>query len=125
MVDVAHSEDSVRALVNTLEELGQTSIILVFAALADKRLREMADLLAPYCAEVIATTAPHPRAAPVEEIAGAFRDAGAMVSRVPDIEQALDLGLDAAGDSGWLVVTGSFAAGAAAREKILALTPAL
>jgi dihydrofolate synthase / folylpolyglutamate synthase len=125
LVDVAHSEDSIRALVNTLEELGQSSVVLVFAALADKRIREMASLLAPSCAEVIATTAPHPRAAQVEEVAGALRDAGAMVSQVPDMELALDLALDAAGDRGWLVVAGSFAAAAAAREKILALAPAL
>lgn len=123
MVDVAHSEDSVRSLVETLRELHIDDIVLVFAPLSDKRLPEMATLLAPLSRQVVASAAPHPRAAPLDAIVGAFRPENAEVLQVADFEEALALGRDLAGDRSRLVVAGSFAAAAAARQYFLALSP--
>ncbi|HEX5939527.1 MAG TPA: Mur ligase family protein, partial [Dehalococcoidia bacterium] len=72
LVDVAHSEDSVRSLVNTLNELGVRNVTLVFAPLADKRIVAMAETLAPLCGSVIVAPAPHPRAAEVSDVVAAF-----------------------------------------------------
>jgi dihydrofolate synthase / folylpolyglutamate synthase len=125
LVDVAHTEDSVRALSRTLTELGASDITLVFAPLADKRLPQMAGLIAPLCSSLVATAAPHPRAASTADVVSAFAELAVPAYRAPDIPAALELARELAGERGWLVVAGSFAAVAAARESILGLTPAL
>jgi dihydrofolate synthase/folylpolyglutamate synthase len=125
LVDVAHTEDSVGALAQTLRELGAANVTLVFAPLADKRLPEMTRAIGPLCAAVVATVAPHPRAAPLQDVVAAFSALEIPTYQAAGVEDALKLAMDHAGDSGWLVVAGSFAAVAAAREEILGLTPAL
>jgi dihydrofolate synthase / folylpolyglutamate synthase len=123
LVDVAHTEDSVKSLVTTLNELRARNVTLVFAPLADKRLQAMAQSLAPMAGEVIATSAPHPRAAPIEAVAAAFDGLGVTVLRAPGVEEALGSALSTAQDDDWVVVAGSFAAVAAARAHLLGLTP--
>ncbi|MEX2238492.1 MAG: folylpolyglutamate synthase/dihydrofolate synthase family protein [Dehalococcoidia bacterium] len=122
LVDVAHSEDSIRSLAQTLRELGAAPLTLVFSPLADKRLAAMAELVAPLCSVVVAAPSPHPRAADVRAITEAFLPYEVGVYQSADFAAGLSLGRELAGDR-WLVVAGSFAAVAAARAEVLALAP--
>ena len=125
LVDVAHTEDSIRALARTLGELGAAQVTLVFAPLADKHLQDMAQAIAPLCSAAIATAAPHPRAASPQDVVLAFTALEVPTYQAPDVDAALQLATELVGDNGWLVVAGSFAAVAAARAAVLGLTPAL
>ena len=125
IVDVAHTEDSVRSLVATLRDLGAAGVNLVFSPLADKRLPEMAAAIGPLCAAVIVAAAPHPRAASPAEVMNVFHSQDVPTYQATDIDAALELAHELSDDRGWLVVVGSFAAVAAARETVLGLTPAL
>ncbi|MPZ24238.1 MAG: bifunctional folylpolyglutamate synthase/dihydrofolate synthase, partial [Dehalococcoidia bacterium] len=124
MVDVAHTEDSVRALAATLQEIGAREVLLVFSPLADKRLEEMAALLAPVCREVIAAPARHPRAAALGDVIRAFQDHDVPVGQALGIADAVDGARALAAEKAWVVVAGSFAAVAEARAHVLGLSGA-
>ncbi|HEX5939189.1 MAG TPA: hypothetical protein VFZ12_02425, partial [Dehalococcoidia bacterium] len=69
--------------------------------------------------------APHPRAAEVSDVVAAFAYLQLPVYQAADVEGAVELGRELSGDHGWLVIAGSFAVAARAREVLLGLTPAL
>ena len=63
---------------------------LVFAAMRDKAIQEMADILFPIADEVIVTHIDNPRAANVEELQQAGSRTGATIIAVPTVAAALN-----------------------------------
>lgn len=84
LIDAAHNPAGAAALASYLQDTGNKKLPIVFAAMADKDLKNMIASLAPVAASFIATTVPHARAKTADQLAGEIR---AMVS-VP-VEAAL------------------------------------
>jgi len=70
LIDGAHNPAGVRALVNYIRRfyLGQRRIWIVYGALRDKAVAEMASMLFPLADRLILTAPANPRAMPPEEI---------------------------------------------------------
>ena len=107
-LDGAHNPGAARELARFLEEtLAGRRIYLLFAAMRDKAIDEVAGLLFPLAYEVIFTEANTPRAVSavqLEEIAG-HHAARSVV--IPEAEKALDAVLRRARDRDAIFITGS------------------
>jgi dihydrofolate synthase/folylpolyglutamate synthase len=90
LLDGAHNSDGARALATYVRTEWPEGCPLVFGVMADKRVAEMLDVLAPIARPLIVTQAPGPRAASADELATAAAAMGiADVEREPDIPDAL------------------------------------
>ena len=106
--DVAHNPAGAWALRSTLSAAyEERPLIFVFGAMRDKAVSEMAEILFPLAARVIATHADNPRAATPAEIREAARRVSVDIEEAPDVPTALALARAAAGTRGLVVVTGS------------------
>jgi len=106
--DGAHNPGAARELAYFLEQnFSARKIFLIYAALRDKAVDEVAGLLFPHAAEVI-FTAPHTSravsAAQLAEIAGHH---AARFSVVPDAERAFEHALAEAAAQDVIFITGS------------------
>lgn len=117
VVDGAHNGESMQRLVEALDALfpGRPRVI-IFAALADKDLPRMFQALLPHVDLVIFARTAHPRAMEPEELDRAAQPYGTPASVQPDLDLALDLAIDMAGQQGLVVATGSLSTAAAVRE---------
>ena len=107
LLDAAHNPAGARALATYLSETGWRGCGLVFGAMQDKNVVGMLAVLAPYCREVICTTADTSRAMEAEalaRIAATVPGATWQVSAVPAPAAAL---ADAVRRSARVVVAGS------------------
>jgi dihydrofolate synthase/folylpolyglutamate synthase len=98
LLDAAHNPAGARALASYLQEIGWTRVTLLFGAMQDKDVRGMLGALAPFCARVVCTTAPTPRAAPAAELAAsahAVMGPGISVDAIDDPAAALRHAIDA------------------------------
>ena len=108
LFDVAHNPDGAWALRAALSHLyPERNIVLLFAAMRDKAVSEIASILFPLAEKVVATHADNPRAATPEEIAAAAARTGAEIVVEPDVPAALERAKALAGAGGVVVVTGS------------------
>lgn len=108
VLDVAHNPAGAWALRAVLSErYDDRPLIFVFAAMRDKAISEMAEILFPLAERVIATRPENPRAASAEEIKQAGARTGAEIEPVPDVASALQRARDAASAGAAIVVTGS------------------
>jgi dihydrofolate synthase/folylpolyglutamate synthase len=82
-------------------------MIFVFGAMRDKAIAEMAEILFPLAARVIASPADNPRSATPEEIRTAARRVSVEIEAAPDAGAALDRARALAGSPDLVVVTGS------------------
>lgn len=107
ILDVAHNPAGAWALRAALSEnFADRAPVLVFGAMRDKAVGEMAEILFPIATRVIVTHADTPRAAtPVEIQASTPLAAGAEAA--PDTAAALRQAFAGAGPRGLVVVTGS------------------
>ena len=110
--DVAHNPAGAWALRSTLSSLYEDRrIILVFGAMRDKAIAEIAEILFPLADFVIATRAENPRSATPEEIRDAAARTHAEIDLSTDVASAIELACERAGSqdssSGAIVVTGS------------------
>ncbi len=124
VLDGAHNVDSVRRLCQALEEYVSYSRAIVVAGFsADKDFGAIAAELErlPRLAQVIATRSPHPRAAPADAVAAAFRERGIETSREDDVPAALEAALSLASPDDMVCVMGSLFVAAEARRHILGL----
>jgi dihydrofolate synthase / folylpolyglutamate synthase len=108
VLDVAHNPAGVWALRSTLSACYEGRwLTLVFGAMRDKAIGEMAEILFPLADRVIATQAENPRSATPEEI----RQLASRVSVDVDQASSLSVALARAGSvtprDGIIVVTGS------------------
>jgi dihydrofolate synthase/folylpolyglutamate synthase len=69
LLDAAHNPAGAGALARYLDDTGWERVTLVFGAMRDKDIAGMLDPLLPWCAAVIATTPPNPRAAAATDVA--------------------------------------------------------
>ncbi len=106
--DVAHNPAGAWALRSTLSSAYEDRpLTLVFGAMRDKAIGEMAEILFPMADHVVATHADNPRSATPEEIRHAAVRAAAEIEEAQDVPHALDRARVLAGSKGVIVVTGS------------------
>lgn len=120
ILDAAHNEASVAALLETLRPLPVRRRVVLFAAARDKDARAMLMQLTDACDELILTRfLGNPRAIPVEELT---RLAGApqrcRVHAAPDPRAALETARALTGPDDALIVTGSFFLAGEVRELL-------
>src|SRR3974390_94781 len=118
VLDVAHNPAGAWALRSALSEtFPARQFTLVFAAMRDKAIQEMADILFPIAATVIVTHIDNPRAAGVEELQKAGSRTGANIVAEPSVRDALNRALTQAPSDHVIVITGSiFLVGDTMRE---------
>ena len=125
VLDVAHNPAGTWALRAALSQhFPQRPIFFIFGAMRDKAIGEMADILFPLAANVIATHADSPRAAAPEQIQEAASRTGAEIlcetSVKPALARAQQLARGA--QHAVVVITGSiYIVGEALRELGIAL----
>jgi len=106
--DVAHNPAGAWALRSALStNYDGRWLVLVFGAMRDKAIREIAEILFPLADHVIATRADNPRAANPEEIKQSAQRVAADIEEATDVHAALEKAKDLATESGIVVVTGS------------------
>jgi dihydrofolate synthase / folylpolyglutamate synthase len=82
-------------------------LILVFGAMHDKAISEMAEILFPIADRVIATRPDNPRAATPCEIKQAGSRTGADITVIEDVHAALERARSLTVENGLIVVAGS------------------
>lgn len=108
VLDVAHNPAGAWALRSALSErYGDRPLVFVFAAMRDKAISEMTEILFPVATRVFVTQPGNPRAASAEEIHQAGSRTGADIEAVPDVRSALEHARIAALPDAAMVVTGS------------------
>jgi dihydrofolate synthase / folylpolyglutamate synthase len=88
LIDAAHNPAGAAALASYLQDTGSKKLPVVFAAMADKDLRNMIGALAPIASTFITTTVPHARARSADELAGEIRQLTAVPVEAADSAEA-------------------------------------
>jgi dihydrofolate synthase/folylpolyglutamate synthase len=108
VLDVAHNPDGAWALRSTLSTVYEDRpIILIFGAMRDKAISDIAEILFPLAAHVLVTRADNPRSATAEEIREAARRVSSELEDAPDVPSALARASTLVPPNGLVVVTGS------------------
>lgn len=108
LFDVAHNPDGAWALRAALSHMyPDRKLVVLFGAMRDKAVAEIASILFPLADKVVATQPDNPRAASPEEIAQAAARTGAEVVIEPRVSHALEKAKALAGTDGVVVITGS------------------
>ena len=108
VLDVAHNPAGAWALRSALSAYYEgRPLTLVFGAMRDKAIGEIAEILFPLAEHVIATHAESPRAAGTYEIARIAAHTGALILQEQAVSAALARAAKCAGSSGVVVITGS------------------
>jgi dihydrofolate synthase/folylpolyglutamate synthase len=118
VLDVAHNPAGAWALRSALSEtFGERELTLVFAAMRDKAIQEIADVLFPIAERVVLTHVGNPRAATTAELVQAGSRTGATLYTEETVAAALRKAHEVSKADGVIVVTGSiFLVGAAMAE---------
>ena len=108
VLDVAHNPDGAWALRSTLSAVyPDRPFTLIFGAMRDKAIREVAEILFPLAERVILVRPDNPRAATAEEIRQAASRISVDMENAPTMASALQCANAAADLSGLVVITGS------------------
>jgi dihydrofolate synthase/folylpolyglutamate synthase len=108
VIDVAHNPAGAWALRSALSEAyGDRPMVLVFGAMRDKAVSEIAEILFPLAARVIAATPENPRAASSEEIRRAAVRTGVEIESGADVADAVERARVLARAEMVVVITGS------------------
>jgi dihydrofolate synthase/folylpolyglutamate synthase len=108
VLDVAHNPAGAWALRSALSEnFSGRELTLVFAAMRDKALREIADILFPIAEHVVLTQVNNPRSATTAELREAASHTGAVMHEEPTASAALARAREISKPEGLIVVTGS------------------
>ncbi len=108
VLDVAHNPAGAWALRSTLSEtFPGRELTLVFAAMRDKALQEMAEILFPIADRVIVTKVANPRAATTSELLQAASRTGAKIYEEQTVAAALARAHEISEPQDVIVVTGS------------------
>ncbi len=107
-LDGAHNPSAARELAHFLEQnFSGRKICLIYAALRDKAVDEVAGLIFPFAAEVIFTAPRTPRAVSAAQLAEIAGHHAARFSVLPDAERALEQALAEAAPEDAIFITGS------------------
>jgi dihydrofolate synthase/folylpolyglutamate synthase len=121
-VDGTHNTAGARELARFWDEhLAGRRILLIFAALRDKPVDEMAGLLFPRAARVLLTQPAQPRALTVETLAELTAHLAPACELIPDPADALRRALALAGPEDVVFVTGSLYLAGQLRQQARAL----
>ena len=108
VLDVAHNPAGAWALRAALSACYEDRpLTVVFGAMRDKAIGEIAEILFPLAERVIATQADNPRSANAGDIRGAAARVSVEILETPDVPRALTRASALAGPKGLVVVTGS------------------
>ena len=108
VLDVAHNPAGAWALRSALSEtFPGRELTLVFAAMRDKALQEMAEILFPIAEQVIVTQVANPRAATTSELRQAASRTGTPLYEEQTVAAALARTREVGKPQGIIVVTGS------------------
>lgn len=108
LFDGAHNPAAARALREYLDEFIHRPITLVFGAMRDKALNELAAILFPVAREVILTELNNPRAATVEELKAAAPDLDQTnLHEAKSVDEALQIAGRVTDAQGLILITGS------------------
>jgi len=108
VLDVAHNPAGAWALRSALSEtFPGRELTLVFAAMRDKALEEMAEILFPIAQQVIVTKVANPRAATTGELAQAASRTGTPLFSEDSVPAVLARAREVSKPQGLIVVTGS------------------
>jgi dihydrofolate synthase/folylpolyglutamate synthase len=118
VLDVAHNPAGAWALRSALSEnFAGRELTMVFAAMRDKAIQEIADVLFPVAEQVVLTHIDNPRAATPAELLQTTSRTGATMHTEETVPSALAKAHELAKPNGVIVVTGSiFLVGAAMEE---------
>jgi dihydrofolate synthase/folylpolyglutamate synthase len=119
ILDGAHTPASARALVDAvLLEDASESRAIVLGMMSDKDPGDFARELAELSAPVIVTTSKSPRAASIQSVLAGVEAAGLQATPTSDVQSGLSAASQVAGVKGTVIVTGSLATVAEAREAL-------
>jgi dihydrofolate synthase/folylpolyglutamate synthase len=108
ILDVAHNPAGAWALRAAISEsFAEKEVTLIFAAMRDKAIQEMAEILFPVARQVIVTNVDNPRAASTEELVQAGSRTGADIHAEPNIAAALSCAFERTPKDNLIVITGS------------------
>jgi dihydrofolate synthase/folylpolyglutamate synthase len=110
VLDGAHNPDGARALARTLEEdfAGRSPDVVVAGFTAGRDPAEMFAALGAGASRLVVTCrAPHPRGLPAEAVADAARAVGVAAEAAPSVGAAVSRAVQVAGESDFILVTGS------------------
>jgi dihydrofolate synthase / folylpolyglutamate synthase len=108
LFDGAHNPAAAQALRNYLDEFVSAPITMIFGAMRDKALREMAAILFPAAHELILTQIENPRAASIELMQSALpQNLDSRVHFGSSVTEALRIARDVTPRGGLVCVTGS------------------
>lgn len=108
VIDVAHNPAGAWALRSALSTSYEgRPLTLVFGAMRDKAIGEIASILFPLAERVIATRAENPRAATADEITELGAHTHADILKEDSVRAALERARELAGSRGVIVITGS------------------
>lgn len=108
VLDVAHNPAGAWALRSALSEnFAERDLTVVFAAMRDKAIQEVADVLFPIAEQVVLTHVNNPRAATPAELVQAASRTGAKMYTEDSVAAALRKAHELSKPEGVIVVTGS------------------
>ncbi len=107
LLDGAHNEEGAAALRDYIREFFFLPPVLVYAAMRDKKIDRIADILFPQAKTIILTRFPYFRACPTQELREKVRAIKKRIFCEPDAEKAFRLAQRLAGPNGIVLVTGS------------------
>jgi len=118
LFDGAHNPAAARTLQGYLGEFVKSPVTMIFGAMKDKRLQEMASLLFPFANELILTEIDNPRAASLQDLIGAIpADLDrSKISTAGSVGEALLKAREVTPDDGLICITGSLYLIGAAQE---------
>ena len=107
-LDGAHNPSAAKELANFLSEnFPRRRVTLLFAAMRDKAVDEIAGILFPFANDVIFTQPKISRAISAAQLAEMAGDYAAHYRMIPDAEAALDAALSSAREDDAIFITGS------------------
>jgi dihydrofolate synthase/folylpolyglutamate synthase len=107
ILDGAHNEEGATALRDYIKEFIPSPLVLVYAAMRDKKIERMADILFPLTKTVILTRFPYFRACAPEELKERVSFFEKKIFCEPDAERAFRKAQGLAGPKGVVLVAGS------------------
>jgi len=107
LLDGAHNPAAAVILRDYLKQRRESEIHMVFGAMRDKNIQEVAEVLFPLAKHIYLTPLPNARAAQPEDIVNMFPGYGGRVTVCRDMKSALRAAWTACPPSGLALITGS------------------
>ena len=122
LLDGAHNPAGAQALRDYLDELAPTSLTLIFGAMRDKKLDQIAEILFPLADRLVLTTIQNPRSATLETLAPLAKQfALGLVIETTSSEEAVRTASAQTPAGGLICITGSLYLIGETRPTILKL----